>query len=223
MSKTLVHIHDPMCSWCWGFRPAWEALLQSLAPAQEEGQLNVAYLAGGLAPDSDVPMPQEMQQMLSQTWRNIQNAISGTQFNFDFWQVGKPRRSTYPACRAVLAAKQLNLASETSMIKAIQQAYYLHAQNPSNNSTLITLAEQIGLDTHAFSEALTSDDIEQQLQQQISQSRYLFQYMNSRGFPSLALLSNDDLSNVPTAQQIATIDIDYNNAAHMLAQIQAHL
>lgn len=223
MGKTLVHIHDPMCSWCWGFRPAWEQVLQGLLPAQETGKLQVIYRVGGLAPDSDAPMPQDMQQMLSQTWCNIQNAIPGTPFNFDFWQVGQPRRSTYPACRAVLAAKQLNPAAETTMIKAIQQAYYLQAQNPSDNSTLISIAKAIGLDQKAFAAALVAEDIEQTLQQHIAQARYLFQYMCSRGFPSLALIDGDTINATLSAQQITTIDIDYNNPETILGQIMDNL
>ena len=30
MSVILHYAHDPMCSWCWAFRPAWLALLEHL-------------------------------------------------------------------------------------------------------------------------------------------------------------------------------------------------
>jgi putative protein-disulfide isomerase len=62
-----------------------------------------------------------------------------TQFNFDFWHQTQPRRATYPACRAVLAARRLNPAMENPMILAIQQAYYLQARNPSDDALLIQL------------------------------------------------------------------------------------
>ena len=44
----LYYIHDPMCSWCWAFRPTLTKVLAEL-PAHIE----VQYLVGGLAPDSD--------------------------------------------------------------------------------------------------------------------------------------------------------------------------
>lgn len=59
MHATLYYIHDPMCSWCWGFTPIWQKIR-----AQLPADLPVVYLLGGLAPDSDDPMPQSMQATL---------------------------------------------------------------------------------------------------------------------------------------------------------------
>ena len=67
-------------------------------------KLSIEYKVGGLAPDSDEPMPLDMQQFLQQTWHRIEQQL-GTKFNHDFWHTAQPRRSTYPACRAVLVAK----------------------------------------------------------------------------------------------------------------------
>jgi putative protein-disulfide isomerase len=88
-------------------------------------------------------MPKGMQQFLQQTWKRIEQQL-GTPFNHEFWHTAQPRRSTYPACRAVLVARQHN--KENEMLYAIQTAYYLNAQNPSDISTLASLAEQIGLE-----------------------------------------------------------------------------
>ena len=102
-SNTLFYVHDPMCSWCWGFRPVWQQL-----KTQFTDTLDIVYVVGGLAPDSDQPMPMTMQDNLSNTWRHIQQHIPGIEFNYEFWNPtsnSMPRRSTYPSCRAVLAAK----------------------------------------------------------------------------------------------------------------------
>jgi len=128
----LFYIHDPMCSWCWGFRPTLAKLLAAL-PAD----MRFHRLLGGLAPDSGQGMPSDMQRQLQDTWRRIQQRIPGTEFNFAFWKDCKPRRSTYPACRAVIAARMLVSTQEESMILAIQQAYYLRALNPSDDATLV--------------------------------------------------------------------------------------
>jgi protein-disulfide isomerase-like protein with CxxC motif len=61
----------------------------------------------------------------------------GTEFNFDFWTKCQPRRDTYKACRAVIAASQQN--AEEAMIEAIQKAYYLRAMNPSEHDSRRTL------------------------------------------------------------------------------------
>lgn len=173
---TLYYAHDPMCSWCWGFKPHWHNLQQAL-PAT----INTRYVLGGLAPDSNEPMPEAMQQMLQQVWHRIAQTIPGTQFNHDFWTLNKPRRSTYPACRAVLAATAQNDAFEELMITAIQQAYYLHAKNPSDDDVLISLADSIGCDVNAFKQLLHSPENMNALQDNI-----LFAHgLGAQGFPSL--------------------------------------
>ena len=125
MDATLIYVHDPMCSWCWGFEPTRKKFFAAV-----EDRLPIRRLVGGLAPDSDVPMAEEMRAMLQQTWQRIQQTIPGTEFNFHFWQVCTPRRSTYPANRAVLAARLQGEGYDPAMTHRIQQAYYLEARKP---------------------------------------------------------------------------------------------
>jgi len=173
---TLYYAHDPMCSWCWGFKPHWQQLRDAL-PACVKTQ----YVVGGLAPDTDQPMPEEMQQMLQQTWHLIAQTIPGTEFNHDFWTLNQPRRATYPACRAVLVAKAQDDALEDQMIAAIQQAYYLNAKNPSDDNVLIELAGEIGCDVNSFKQSLNSAITFESLKEQIVFARKL----GAQGFPSL--------------------------------------
>jgi putative protein-disulfide isomerase len=135
--QTLFYFHDPMCSWCWGYRTTWLKLLELLP-----NSIQVEFLVGGLAPDSDDAMTQEMAKTIQSHWRRIEREL-GARFNHDFWVECEPRRSTYPACRAVIAAKCQN--AEKEMILAIQHAYYLQAKNPSNVETLVSIAEDLNL------------------------------------------------------------------------------
>nr|WP_284694947.1 DsbA family protein [Photobacterium galatheae] len=164
-----------MCSWCWGYQPAFQRLKAKLPE-----HIHVRYVLGGLAPDSDQPMPEEMQQMLQQTWRRIEGQL-GTPFNHDFWTHCQPRRSTYPACRAVIAA-ELQGQGE-AMIEAIQKAYYLRAMNPSNAETHVQLAEELGFNPVQFSQDLTSEAVQTLLEQQLA----LTAALGVSGFPSLVL------------------------------------
>ena len=190
-----------MCSWCWGFAPVLKQLLENLS-----ADIRVTRLLGGLAVDSDQPMPLELQQTIEATWYRIQKSIPGTQFNFDFWTRCAPRRSTWPACRAVIAARMQGDEFDERMTRAIQLAYYTQARNPSDDSTLIELADELGLDSCAFSEALAGDEVQQQLLMEIDQSRKL----NVSGFPSLIL---------QTGTSVWPIAVDYNDSAPMLEMI----
>lgn len=200
----LYYVYDPMCSWCWGFRPAWSALQTQLEQVYPE--LRVEYRLGGLAPDTDEPMANDMRELLKQTWSKISQQL-GTEFNFDFWQQNEPRRSTYPACRATLIAREQGLEKE--MLLAIQQAYYLEAKNPSDDRTLIELASNLGMSAELFAKALTSEVVEANLLEEINRTRHL----PLQGFPSLVLLVNGELY---------LIDIDYTDASKSFEQI-SHL
>jgi putative protein-disulfide isomerase len=178
MKATLFYVHDPMCSWCWGFTNVYDQLIERL-PAGVE----IRRWVGGLASDSDVPMPESMQQMLQQTWARIEQTIPGTSFNFDFWSTCKPRRSTYPACRAVIAAREQGEQYDLIMTRQIQQAYYLQARNPSDNDTLIALSDEIGLDSDRFANVLVDPGTHQLLLDEINQARSI----GIDSFPSLVL------------------------------------
>jgi putative protein-disulfide isomerase len=137
---------------------------------------------GGLAADSDQPMPEETANYIQQQWRLV-TAKTGAEFNWDFWSKCQPRRSTYPACRAVIAAGQQGKENIPRMIYAIQKAYYLQARNPSDLETLIALADTIGLDVQQFKTDIASSETEQKLQADFRTRRRL----GVNSFPSVVL------------------------------------
>jgi putative protein-disulfide isomerase len=198
----LYYIHDPMCSWCWGFRPVLDLLLTQLPES-----IGVTRLLGGLAADTTEPMPEALRAQLQNTWREIETRIPSTRFNFNFWTLNTPRRSTYPACRAVIAARGVDPQSEASMITAIQHAYYLQARNPSDDTTLIALASELSLDRARFSELLNHPSTQRRLDSEITQARR----MGVEGFPSLVL---------QVAKGYWPVRVDYQSADPMLQLIE---
>jgi putative protein-disulfide isomerase len=197
----LYYVHDPMCSWCWAFRPGWMAIRARLPSV-----ITPQRILGGLAADTREPMPETMRTYIQDTWRRIERAVPGTAFNFEFWNRCRPRRSTYPACRAVIAAIAQGPHFEEPMIEAIQQAYYLEAQNPSDDEILIALAQTIGLDRDRFARGLNDAATKADLLRQIEFSRSL----GARGFPSLILEDSGGYR---------PISYDYIDPAMALAQL----
>ena len=84
------------------------------------------------------------------------------------------------------------------MCLAIQEAYYLHAQNPSEVATLTKIAASIGLDADLFSQQINSDELQQKLLNEIS----IVRSMPIQGFPSLVLAVDGKLF---------PIRVDYSN------------
>ncbi|MEH6625014.1 MAG: DsbA family protein [Motiliproteus sp.] len=175
LSPCLIYVMDPMCSWCWAFAPALRELKTKLPSS-----IPCHTLLGGLAPDSTEPMPEAMQQQIKQIWQHIEGR-TGAQFNYDFWTTNTPRRSTYNACRAVIAAGEQLTDRSDEMIEAIQQGYYLNANNPSDTEVLVGLAEAIGLNPAAYRDRLLSPATETLLQQHLSYKDAL----GIQGFPCL--------------------------------------
>ena len=198
MIYSLYHVHDPMCSWCYAFKPTLDELRKHLAD-----NIKLVHVVGGLAKHSDEIMPQEMQEKIEAIWYEIEDVV-GTKFNHDFWKDCLPRRSTYLACQATILARAQN--KEDEMIEAIQEAYYQKALNPSDASTLMKLAKNIGMDEKKFEEDLKSQKIEEDLQNELNFRRSL----NVRSFPSLILKYKKELY---------PINIKYNDYESMLNQI----
>ncbi|MFZ1766283.1 MAG: DsbA family protein [Candidatus Nitrotoga sp.] len=195
----LFYIHDPMCSWCYAFSRSWAALQAELPE-----DIAIVYLAGGLAPDTTEPMPLSMRHTIQHIWQRIEQAVPGVSFNYDFWSRNTPIRSTYPACRAVLAARKQH--AESDMVRAINRAYYQKALNPSLPETLQGCAQEIGLDVAVFGRDLISPEIEDGLQHEIRQS----QQLDAFSYPSLRLVHNNAIFPVP---------IDYLNHRTMRDEI----
>lgn len=196
-----------MCSWCWGFSAVWQKI-----QAQLPDNVLTQRVLGGLAPDTNEPMPASMRLNLQQNWQRIQQVIPGTRFNYDFWSTNSPRRSTYPACRAVIAAKAQDKAYELPIIQAIQEAYYLDAKNPSDDPILIELSRSVGCDVERFSNDLNSEHTQSALISEIHFARRL----GAQGFPSL-FLERDSGDSLAIPFDYSNADLTLNNISHSLA------
>ena len=197
----LYYFHDPMCSWCYAFDRTLKHIESNLPSS-----ISLIKILGGLAPDSIEPMPESLKSIIQANWRKIEQTVPHIQFNYDFWDKNQPIRSTYPSCRAVLAAKKQSPVFENKMILQIQTSYYKNAENPSLDVTLYNCAKQIGLNGELFRSDLSSQEIDNELRQQIEFAREL----GVTSYPSLGMEINN---------QFFQIKIDYNNEQRMLNQI----
>ena len=188
MKTIIYYVHDPMCSWCWGFTRTYEKFVKKLGE-----QFEIKRLLGGLAPDSSAAMDDNTKLMVQNAWYKIEKTIPGMSFNFDFWKLNTPRRSTYPACRAVIAARKQGKLFDQKMTRAIQAAYYKNAQNPSDITILLELSEDIGLNIDWFNKEINSPETQDILLNEIKQVRS----MKVNTFPSLIQQQNQFFYSIP--------------------------
>ena len=207
--SVLIYVYDPMCSWCYGFRPTWKALKSQLP----EG-LPVVSLLGGLADDSDVSMPEDMVKYLRRTWSQIESTC-GVPFYHAYWdQTPPPPRTTFISCRAVIAAERLAGRGE-AFAERIQDAYYTEAQNVWDFNTLCDLAEAFGFQRSSFADALMSDDVRAVHDEQ----RQLAERLQVEGYPSVLLIHQGQAYPIPVRHQGA--DVMLSDIADLLAESQA--
>jgi putative protein-disulfide isomerase len=179
--QILIYVHDPMCSWCYGFRPTWHALKTQLP-----NNLPVVSLLGGLADDSDTPMAEETAAYLQEVWTRIET-VCGVPFDHSYWnQDPLPPRTTFIACRAVIAAERLAGRGE-AFAERIQDAYYNEATNVWNIDALTQLAESFGFRKDAFRSALESAEVRAVHDEQ----RALAERLEVTGYPSLLLIREE--------------------------------
>jgi len=111
-------------------------------------------------------------------------ARTGTTFNYEYWRRNTPRRSTYPACRAAIAAGQMRDGGLAEMVYGIQKAYYLEARNPSLPEVLCDIAESIGLERDTFYRTWQSESVEKAFTINLE----LVRRMGVQGFPTVIAL-----------------------------------
>ncbi len=172
-SPQLLYIADPMCSWCFAFAPILQRVREDLVDG-----VQFRLILGGLAEDDEEPMSAETSEYIRGAWRSIE-ARTPVRFNWEYWERCTPRRSTWPACRAVLAA---GVRGE-EMFEAIQQAYYQGARDPSDLGVLADIAEELGFARQPFAIAIQSPEMRRELLSQFEQRRQI----GARAFPSIAV------------------------------------
>ncbi|MGB6327931.1 MAG: DsbA family protein [Halarcobacter sp.] len=199
MIHTLYYVYDPMCSWCYAFRDTFKEVKKNL-----DSNIEIVYVPGGLASHNKEPMEEALRIQIQGAWKKIEEVV-GTKFNYNFWTKCTPKRSTYLACQATLAAKKQE--KEEEIIEAIQNAYYLNAKNPSDEETIFEVAKELDLDFKKFKNDLYSEETIQEFYEKMNLRKKL--HLNS--FPSLA---------IKYKKEIYPINIKYNNPQAILEQIK---
>jgi len=153
MSARLLYVMDPMCSWCWGFAPVAEALI---AQAREAG-VPTRLVPGGLRSGSSA-LDASTRRYILEHWQAVAEA-TGQAFRFEGAMPDGFVYDTEPACRALVAARELDAERVWPLLGLIQRAFYEQGVDVTWAAQLVELAEQAGFDRAHFAEAFSSADV----------------------------------------------------------------
>ncbi|MCH8074348.1 MAG: DsbA family protein [SAR324 cluster bacterium] len=172
----LRYFGDPMCSWCWGFKPVLEQV------DREYPELKRITVMGGLRGGSAGPMSDELMALVRNAWMRIEEA-TGQPFNHDLWREHRPLSTTLPACRAVLAVRLMAPEKEWAFMVGLFGAYFTRALDPTRRETYLDVAGSMDLDLEAFERRLDSQEVEGALHEDLALTRKF----GITGFPSVVL------------------------------------
>ena len=151
MNARLLYVMDPMCSWCWGFAPVFDALA---AQAAAQG-VALELLVGGLRPGSVQALDGATREHILRHWRAVAER-TGQPFTFEGALPEGFVYDTEPACRALVSMRELAPAQVWPLLQAIQQAFYVEGRDVTRGAVLADLAESLGVTREAFAGAFDS-------------------------------------------------------------------
>ena len=192
----LIYIADPMCSWCYGFGPQLNALLDALPDAQLD------IVVGGLRAYNTEVMDEAKKATILGHWKHVE-AASGLPFSTSGMARPDFVYDTEPACRALVAARILSpdlpSRSMLDVFHAIQHAFYAQGLDVTDLQVLAeigaaALTDAIGpdslveqaiapLDSADFLDTLRAASTISETRQDFAQT----QRWGIQGFPALVL------------------------------------
>ena len=178
LTKELIYVGDPMCSWCYGFAAAKKKLEDQCA-----GRAVTTLVVGGLHIDWTAPQDAERKKFLDTHWREI-GERSGQPFKFDILERDDFVYNTEAACRAVVTARELEgNAVALSFFTYIQSAFYAENRDVTEDDILIDLADEFGFDKTRFAPLFTSEEMMQKTIMDFQFARRL----GVNGFPTIVV------------------------------------
>jgi putative protein-disulfide isomerase len=179
-ARRFLYVADPMCSWCWGFAPVIARIAEqygALAP--------VRLVAGGLRVGTVEPMNERAKAAARHHWEQVQ-AATGQPFDFDFFERQHFVYDTGPACRAVVAARNLAPDAGLSALHAIQHAFYAANRDVTHVDVLADVVAETGVDRETFLAVYAADEVGASLAADFSG----VQALEISGFPALLVLDD---------------------------------
>ena len=147
----LIYVMDPMCSWCWGFAPVAQALIDQA----EAAGVKTHIVVGGLRSGGAALEPTTRDYILEH-WHAVHEA-TGQPFTFEGALPAGFVYDTEPACRAIVAVRELAPDLVWPLVQLIQQAFYTERLDVTQPAQLAGLAERAGVPRIEFVEAFDSD------------------------------------------------------------------
>jgi putative protein-disulfide isomerase len=191
----IIYIGDPMCSWCWGISPHLNRL------QREAAQRGIRYriVVGGLRPGGGDPWNEQFRNFLQHHWEEV-HARSGQPFGQELFELEHFDYDTEPACRAVVAARELAPELEVRFFELVQHYFYVQNQDPKEVDFYQPICATLGIDFQAFSDLFSSPETMAATQAEFQMNRQ----WGVTGYPTVVVRKDEKF--LVVAQGYATFE-----------------
>ncbi len=178
----LIYVGDPMCSWCYGFAPQLDQIVEKY-----KGEISIELVSGGLRPYNQTPIS-EMKDFLTEHWQEV-NKRTQQPFTYDILDRADLNYDTEPACRAIVVVRHMNAAKEFEFFHSVQKAFYYENKNLGEVTSYYPILAKLGLDKDDFTAKFNSAEYKELVKKDFERAGTL----GVRGFPSVLLEVNGEV------------------------------
>jgi putative protein-disulfide isomerase len=184
MTNEIIYVGDPMCSWCWGFAPVINLIQNDF---HDEAPLSI--ILGGLHAYDDFPMDSDYKNDIRNHWEDV-NKATGAVFDYSFFDRRAFILDTEPACRAVVAIRQINPAVALTFYESISCSFYSENKDTTDVDTFKPLVENVGINFAEFATKFHAHEIKEETKSDFTFSKKV----GVTGFPTVLVKEDDKLA-----------------------------
>jgi putative protein-disulfide isomerase len=167
-SEELIYGFDPLCGWCFAFRPTMAAVREAFPT------MPIRLLMGGLVLGERVrPIAHDRDYLIRglEQVRQTAGVSAGKAFFEGLLAEGTYVSNSEPPCRAVQVAIELDPTRAYSFADSLPEAYYGRGLAPDRPEVIGELAAAQGYDAEQFIERWQSDQARQATQAAFAAAR----------------------------------------------------
>lgn len=191
MEREIIYVGDPMCSWCWGFSPVLNKIIEKYSKSAP-----TRLVVGGLHAFDTDPMNDEYKARIKHHWEQVAET-TGQPFNYAFFDREGFVLDTEPACRASVVVRSLKPEALMSFYERIHKGYYVEDTDTTKLETFQAYAEAEGIDSDAFTAAFESEEAKEETLNDFAWC----QKSGVTGFPTMVLREDDTLAALSVGYQ----------------------
>lgn len=182
----IIYVADPMCSWCYGMQTELKKLKAYFDIHQPN--LKFTITVGGLRPGGGENWDENLKLNLIKDWNEVK-ARTNQPFSYKLLEKENFNYDTEPACRAVVAARQLNPKRELNFFFDIQHKFYAEAKDPTEIGFYESICLKNEIDFTDFIELFVSEEVKNLTHREFIMNRE----WGVTDFPTIIFQQEDDL------------------------------